>query len=120
MVVVLSALEQRAVVELAAEVRPWVDVDVAVGDPDQARRPDRRRAAGVQRRELVVDRDLHLGLAVVAQLDALDLARGRAPDADEVARDELAGVLEHEAVRVRVVAREDDHEERGEAGEQRA
>ncbi len=47
-----------------------------------------------QRREVLGDGDLDLGLAVLAQPDLLHRARGEAADHDLVPRHELAGVLE--------------------------
>jgi hypothetical protein len=50
-----------------------------------SRSSDRGRGAGVQRRELLLDGDPHLGLSVLAELDAPDLPDGRAADPNQVA-----------------------------------
>ncbi len=112
-------VEHGAVVERRAEVRPRVDVDVAIGDPDQRLGADRGRRPAVKRRELVLDRDLHLGAAVRGQLDPGDAPGRRAADAHDVALDELARVVEDEPVGVRVLAPDEQEQHDRERDEQR-
>jgi hypothetical protein len=69
-------------------------VDVAVGDAGHGGLADGGERAAAQRRVVLVDLQGQLRLAVRRQLDVGDLASGDAGDLDEIALDELRGVLE--------------------------
>ena len=86
-------------------------------DSDVARIVGRR--ALVQRREVVVDRDLDLGLVVVGQLDVADRADAAPADLHVVVLDELAGVLEAQAVRGRVAVAQQHDGDDGDHGDER-
>ena len=100
-----------AVRDLRLVVAARLERQVAVGDARQRRRAKRHHAALVERRELVVDRDLDARARVVLQLDALDRARPGAADLHLVALHELAGVVERDVHAV--AAARAEHQDRG-------
>ncbi len=65
----------------------------------------------VQRGEVRVQGDLHLGLSVIGQSDPVDGPDDRGSDHHLVACDQTAGVLEVEPHRVRVAPAEEQHDE---------
>ena len=114
-VVVSSPADDAAVGDLRAALRRHAEVDVAVGDAGEGGLADGRERAAAQRRVVVVDLHRDLRLAVGREVDVRDLADGRAAGLDEVALDELRGVLEVGLDRV-AAARSAQQEHRGDDG----
>src|SRR3954454_7017480 len=77
-----------------------------------------RRALG-RRREAAVDGDLDLGLVVVGQRDVADRSDAAPADLHVVVLEELARVLEAQAIRRRVAVAHQDHGDDGDDGQQR-
>jgi hypothetical protein len=86
--------DDAAVGDLLGALGRHAEVDVAVGDAGEGGLADRRERAAAQRRVVVLDRDRDARLAVGGEVDVRDLAHGRAAGLDEVALDQLRGVLE--------------------------
>jgi len=86
--------EDAAVGDLRGALGRQGEVDVAVGDARQRRLADDRLRPVPQRRVVLVDGHHHLRLSVRREVDALDLADGLPRHLDEVALDQLRGVLE--------------------------
>ena len=101
--------ERRAVVERLRRVRRRRQRDVAVGDARQRGQADHGLGALAQRRVGLLDLDPHAGAVVVGQRDRADRADPAAADLHVVALDELAGVLEHQVVLVRVTPAQEEH-----------
>ena len=78
----------------SVRVRRQLQVDVAVREAGLRELADLGARAAPQRRVIVVDRELDLGVAVVGDLDALDRADRHAAHLDGVALHELTGVQE--------------------------
>ena len=108
--------------------RRQVDLDEAVRDRRERSRPDHEARSGRQRRVVLLDLELDLGLAVVGHLEVRHLADLHAAELDEVALHELPGVDEAGLERVAVAAaaeqeqgnkhrRGDDARQRGEPGD---
>jgi hypothetical protein len=101
--------QDRAVLELLGVVRAGRQRDVTVGDARQRRRADDRAGATAQRRELVRDLDVDLGLVVVGEVDLAHRADAASADLHVVVLDELARVLEAQLVARLVAAPEQEH-----------
>ena len=102
--------DRPPVLDLLGGARRELEIDVAVGDARQRGGANDRLGPAAQGVLVVVDLDLDLGLAVVGQGDVLDLPHLRARDLDEVALDELGGVLEAQRVRVAAVTGAEKHD----------
>ena len=111
-VVVSTCGDRLVVLQLGGVVGSRLKRDVAVCDPRQRRRADDCGGAFVQR---PVDRDVHLSLSAVGQLDVVNGPDRGTSDQDLVALDQLSAGLEQQAVVVAVAAageQEDDDRDR--------
>src|SRR3954453_5038648 len=87
-------VDDPAVGDLRGAVGGHAQVDVAVGHAGERRLADGGGRPAAQRGGVLLDAHRDPGLAVRREVDGLDLADRRAAGLDEVALDELRGVLE--------------------------
>ena len=104
--------DRGAVGELAVLRLGQSQLDEPVRDAGLRQLLDLRARALRQRRVVLVDLERDLGLALVGDPDLLDRPDRRAAQLDEVARHELAAVLEPRVDLVAVAASEDEQRDR--------
>ena len=102
--------DRPPVLDLRGGAGRELEIDVAVGDARQGGGANDRLGPAAQGVLVVVDLDLDLGLTIVGQGDVLDLPHLRARDLNEVALDELGGVLEAQRVGVAAVTGAEKHD----------